>query len=235
VIELHAPFVGAALPPVAHFGHGHGHGHVYGGSGNSGTGPSVAWLLAQLASGAPSAAAAQAPVLAWQAPAGCPQLADVRARLQRLLGPPDPSRPRRFLEVRAFVRTTDTSGFLLELDTTEGTERYSRVLAASTCEGVTDAGALVIALAIDPELAAHVEQQPSAPPEPEMRAPVAPELGSEQQPPPHRRQQPGPALAPTPRRTSDFHWGVVASALADAGTLPGLAVGPGWSTAAAPT
>jgi hypothetical protein len=121
--------------------------------------------VALLATGS---AAAQTPsaglVLRWRAPRGCPSEGEVIAAVTRLLGRPveDPS-PRRVAVAR--IRRA-RRGWSLRITVSTGATRRHRALAGDTCDEVSEAAALVLALAIDPDVAARPAGPPDPPPTP---------------------------------------------------------------------
>lgn len=185
--------------------------------------PNLALMLAELALAAGEPATVDIPnvVVTWQAPADCPGPKDVQARLQHLLRDSSATARERPLAVHGRVLALASGGFELELTTKQGAEEYSRTLRASTCNGITDAGALVVAIAIDPELAERdaevpvaAEEQPSAP------APaVAAAASNEPSEPPRTATRPK-------GRTREVELGLAAGVLLDGGTLPGFGYGP---------
>jgi hypothetical protein len=135
----------------------------------------------------------------WLAPAGCPPAEDVRSEIDRLLGSPAHAAASGDLNVRASVE--HESHWLVTLETTLGTRSGHRTISASSCQGLANATALIVALMIDPDaVAAH-----SHPPEGE---PLAPAPGPE----------PAPSMA-LPSAPATFlaglgaagHWGVLPS------------------------
>lgn len=89
-------------------------------------------------------------VVQWEAPAGCPDAAAVRARVVRLVGEAAAGAAR--LTARAAVRAEGGRWALdLELSGETGTGR--RALAAARCDELAGAAALVIAIAVDPRAA----------------------------------------------------------------------------------
>lgn len=171
--------------------------------------------------------------LDWTAPDGCPRRDDVATRVHTLLGQAPARAPRLQAAVRGVVTRTST-GVLLRLETrvarttTSGAASADalageRQLAGSTCDEVTSAGALVIALAIDPDSVAGADTGKAAAPEADPGAaptgaasavtPAVPQPDLEMPPPP----EPAPAPA-NPR--NGVRWSVAAHALMDAGSLP---------------
>lgn len=201
---------------------------------------------------ATATAAAQIPVppaagpitLRWTAPEGCPDRAAVTARIEKLLGGP-PAATERSLQAEGAVEVIPR-GFRLQLDVSSGDAESTRVLQGVSCESLADAGALVIALAFDPDAvtAQEIKRAEAAagspPPEgaPSEDAPPAGEGGAHAHdespvstaaliripvpipaaPPPVAP----PPIAPSPSLLS---FGVFASFAGDAGTLPSVAPG----------
>jgi hypothetical protein len=89
--------------------------------------------------------------LVWDAPPGCPTEADVRARVEELL-----SDSERANELRAVVRArADDRGIWtveLRFETTDGVAERT-LTDASSCDAAAEAASVVVAIAIDPELA----------------------------------------------------------------------------------
>jgi len=104
--------------------------------------------------------------LDWQAPAGCPDGAALRARVVTLVGAEAAAQAR--LAARAVVRA-QAGRWALELDLLRPGGQDRRTLADADCHALGEAAALVIAVAIDPQagLGAPVledrPQDPAAP------------------------------------------------------------------------
>ncbi len=120
-------------------------------------------------------ASAQELALVWEAPPGCSTAAAARAEVARRLR----RVPHVRLHARAGVRS-DAAGWHVVLETTAGRRR----LDASSCEEITRAVALVLALAIDREdaggaggRATGASPPTSAPARPPRNVPVRGELG----------------------------------------------------------
>ncbi len=199
---------------------------------------SVAVRLATLALallGAPNAAqAGPAPVAAvefrWDAPAGCPDEAEVVAQLERLLGGPLSQRRGARLTAIARVRQEPGGAWDLRLWTVSEEGTLQRSLVHERCDMLASAGVFIAAMAIDPlagermvdgaEVAAVVaEAQPVQDSEP------PPEPAPQVEPPP----EPKPRIEPTPAppakpRQRVLHGGLRLSAGLAYGDLPG--VGP---------
>lgn len=91
--------------------------------------------------------------LRWSAPASCPDESDVRQRIQRLLNESKLAPAAAPLEVTAQV-SASREGFRLDLALGSAPAARSRKLLAPSCGELAHATALVVALAIDPSLAA---------------------------------------------------------------------------------
>ncbi|HVU05391.1 MAG TPA: hypothetical protein VHE30_26775 [Polyangiaceae bacterium] len=183
-------------------------------------------------------------VLRWTAPAGCPAEATVRERVSTLIGASVDSLPRGPF-VAAGVVTTDGGAVRLHLETAVPGEtppgggeaevvRGARDLTGTSCEEVTAAGALVIALAIDPKA---VEEQARRGPVASFAAPSATEpVAPPSAPVPAPTTSAAPATPPAPppgstrpeisasRRTEGL---VAARLVGELGALPGASLGAG--------
>jgi hypothetical protein len=161
--------------------------------------------------------------LEWTAPPGCPDVRAVRARIESLVTGAPETRLDAPLSVSAVVETTPR-GAVLRMRTDHGGIPGERRLEGATCEEVTSAGALVVALAIDPEA-----REGRVPEEPPMAAfdppedPGDPAAGPE---PPRAPLDPPPAPAaePSEEGTGD----------APASPAFALGLGAGFDTSALP-
>jgi hypothetical protein len=173
--------------------------------------------------------------LQWLAPASCPDGNAVLARVRALVSAASAER----VTARGVV-TEPAEGrqWQLMLETVQGARTWQRSLHAGSCDELADAGALIIALVLDPNLEVQAGAESAAPagttpgpapPEAQPAArPVPPARSAAQQPAPALprdptiRKQPPPELA----RTSATLGGHAAlSAIADWGSLPGIALG----------
>lgn len=113
--------------------------------------------------GAVFALSAAALQLDWRAPAQCPASGSVVASVERWLqGPADGE-----LSVLADVTRNDDGSFVLVLDIAE---RGKRKLEGNSCTELAEAGALVLALLLDPELLTRAPPVTRAPPLPKKEA-----------------------------------------------------------------
>ncbi len=161
--------------------------------------------------------------LEWKAPPACPARDDVRRRVEELLGGPVETRLGRPLRASGTV-IPDGERFELRLRTEDGGLQGERVLHGASCQEVTSAAALIVALAVDPKAVAATEAQAATPPAAGVPAATAsPAAAPPVAPPP-------PSLVPPPDHESGASvpvtFGVDADVAADLGSLPGFAVGP---------
>ncbi|WP_438025566.1 hypothetical protein [Sorangium sp. So ce233] len=89
--------------------------------------------------------------LRWTAPADCPAGAAVEAEITRLLGDQSPAS-------NGTLRAAGTiapagSGFALYIELSRDGWKSARTVRGATCRALADAGALIVAMAIDPEVA----------------------------------------------------------------------------------
>ncbi len=123
--------------------------------------------------------------LRWDAPAGCPAGDEVRATIERTIG----DKPTSALSAEATVERVDDTQWRLTLRVDGASGSGTRTLSAANCGELADASALIVAIAIAPELAA-VEV-------PEVELPQGePEQPAEREP--EREPTPEPASAPEP-------------------------------------
>jgi len=108
--------------------------------------------------------------LEWLAPDGCPSAPSVATDIDGLLGGRAAERTKQALRVRATVSRDDLWRVTLEtvLDEAHG----HRTLESSTCQGLANATALIVALMIDPTAVAN--HAPEARELPEREQPAAP-------------------------------------------------------------
>lgn len=156
-------------------------------------GPSAtAWLGALCVLG-PAPAPAPGVVLEWSAPARCPTASAVQERLTRALAASaaDP----RGLRARATVAEGDGGvlTLVLALDGDDGPVGR-RTMQAGDCDELATAAVLIVALAVDPEVA--IEEVPPPTSDGEGAPPVSIEQpGPSQEPGP---SEPTPSQAPAP-------------------------------------
>lgn len=117
--------------------------------------------------------------LDWQAPAGCPDGAALRARVVTLVGAEAAAQAR--LAARAVVRP-QAGRWALELDLLRPGGQDRRTLADADCHALGEAAALVIAVAIDPQAglgAPVLEDRPQDPPGPDAELVPTPPGGGD--------------------------------------------------------
>jgi hypothetical protein len=89
---------------------------------------------------------------AWEAPPECPQEAAFVAQIESFLGTPLNARGDRQLEIVGRVRTEEARGFVVKLRVHASRRTQERELAHRDCSELTEAAALIVALAIDPQV-----------------------------------------------------------------------------------
>ncbi|HVR20497.1 MAG TPA: hypothetical protein VMS65_12390 [Polyangiaceae bacterium] len=176
--------------------------------------------------------------LEWSAPGGCPNGVEVVDRIETLLGvriadlAPEP------IVARGTIREVAALRYELTLETHQRDQRFARSMQAPSCDELSDAGALVLALAIDPTLAER-QARGSAGTEPGTSAlptesPPAP--GAEPKAPPAaakprvetldtsdpRDEPPPPPPPPPPSRPS---WSARIGLVLDLGSVSDLSFG----------
>lgn len=183
-----------------------------------------------------AAAAAQSPTgdgpqLDWQAPAGCPGreavLERTKALTSRTAAPGEAIRARGLVTARPDA-TGKTTVWHLTLETTQRSRSWQRSVEATSCEELMEAGALILALAIDPSLDSESGAAPatSEPPiqelvqPPRSASPPPPAKGAES-----RRVPPSTGSASAPRNQPKVEYSIEASAIGDFGSLPRPALG----------
>jgi hypothetical protein len=173
--------------------------------------------------------------MVWRGPAECPRDLEVLARIERLLGTAVSELAPQDLAARGRVTLLAPEHYELVLETFQGEQRFLRTMQAASCAELTDAGALVLALAIDPTLterqAAASTSTPGATPSaaPDATAPTPPTALAAGPP----ASTPSPAPLPVsprepsvgPRRPARFLLG--ARSVVDFGSIAEVAVGPG--------
>lgn len=127
--------------------------------------------------GGPATAGPPPAVISWSAPVGCPSAEQFRSEVERVAGfHPAPTEP---TEARAVVRRAADGGWELTLATRVGQQLGERALAAADCDALMRAGALVVALMMNPNAGAPPAPPPPPPPPPLVdRSPPAFELGA---------------------------------------------------------
>ncbi len=146
------------------------------------------------------------PRILWTAPAGCPSQADVAREVEQLLRQPLDQSRGPALTIQGRISRLANGGYRVLLDFSSGGAQRQRQIEHDDCEKLTEAAALVMAMAIDPErmqLGASELPAPAPPP-----------------PAPPRAAEPAPSAESRP-----IPWSVALMGRGQAGALPG--VGPG--------
>src|SRR5262245_48356488 len=104
------------------------------------------------ASGTTATALAQPPSfsLTWQAPAECPDQTYVRGEVEQLLAGGEP-RPVH-VDARARIERANERDWRVWLTTTRDGITGERTVESDSCRSLADATALIVALAIDPDM-----------------------------------------------------------------------------------
>jgi hypothetical protein len=124
--------------------------------------------------------------LTWEAPPGCPARETLLVRVAELVGQRGGEQPHAPLEVRASVTRQPEGNYRAELRTLQDGDERTRTLDAESCLELTEASAVVIALAISPPLEAPPPVVPAPVPPPAAPEPVTEDkLG-----PPEGRRRP---------------------------------------------
>lgn len=181
-------------------------------------------------------AAGSGPELRWEAPAGCPDEAQLRERLDGMLARASPER-RDAPQLRAHARVQETSPgrFTLALEITTRDGVSARAIEAASCVELADATALLIAMMIDPAAAIDAEPPPLPPPPPPPPTDVPEE--TEPSPPPTTEAPPtehAPEEAaphPPPERPPATRAAIGADLALGGAGLPGFGAGFGLSVA----
>jgi hypothetical protein len=178
---------------------------------------------------APHARADEALILSWTGPDACPAQPAVRAALQRLLG--GDAATGAGVEVDARVTPTADARFTLTLVVRTAAGEATRTLEGASCDALMQAGALVIALGIDPEgVAARTHEAlieaPAAAPAPPTASPPAPD--EDPAPPSHETASllTAPERSETPRDEAlSLRGRALVHALGEALAVPGVSAG----------
>lgn len=162
--------------------------------------------------------------LEWSAVPGCEERERTLQAVERLLGASPHPGGTEALEAFAGVTRTGNGGWHLFLSVRHGEQSLTRKLDAVSCSELVDAAALILALALDPDLLSRArpekaEQSAHAEPEPQQ-VPPEPKPGPAFRSPP--RPRPAPARNP-------------ASTASRERTVPLLELGPLLAVGAIPS
>lgn len=142
----------------------------------------VVMLTTSSSASGPAEGGAALPLqLEWDVPPQCPPRASVLADVERFLPPELAAGGIRPAKIRANIRSDDDQHWKLALDVEVAEGHLTRSLEGESCEVVTAAAALVIAVMLDPasvleEVTPIVEVEPEPEPAPEA-PPPSPEPG----------------------------------------------------------
>jgi hypothetical protein len=178
--------------------------------------------------------------LVWAAPEICPQEAAFRANVERFLRQSLSERREQVIAIAGTVRETSPGDFqlLLQVGTARGNQR--RELSHRDCRELAEAGALVTALAIDPNLVLESDTKAIGSAEPASAAtapvgvppaPARPAL----QALPKQASRTAPAVRPRSSSSiSRLHPSLLALGFAGNAALPDVGTGFGARAAAGP-
>ncbi len=163
--------------------------------------------------------------LEWRAPQGCPEVEDIRAKIDAMSERQADAAGT--LVVQAQVREV-SDGFELALRTEFEGQADERTLSAASCVELADSTALVVSLSLDP----HARLMEDAEPEPQQ--PLVLERQADDVDPPVRREPTPPPREVTARepaadsnlRWRPRAWGVRLAPFLEVGVLPQWSAGP---------
>lgn len=171
--------------------------------------------------------------LAWEAPSECPSLADVRAKIDALVGAEADLRASGYVVVKARV-TAEGGAWAMDFRIETATGGRARRWTASTCEALAEIAAVVTAVTIDSGLAEEASDEASteeAAPVPEPPKDAAPEPEPPHDaPPPHIDVRTAERERVRSKSTPPEGAIMVAGAM-EAGALPGVTGGGSGSLA----
>lgn len=165
--------------------------------------------------------------LSWVAPPPCPQVAELRAEVQRLVG--TDARPGRRLTAWGTVTAGSAGEWMVVLMTRLDGVAGERVISGATCHAVSDAAVLTLALTLNPDLRLPTPvpdvppPEPSRPPQQSPRPPSRPARygpESEVSTPRPQRLRPVELSRPEPESALRAQWLGRAAAGFRIGTLP---------------
>lgn len=149
-------------------------------------------MLGGTLASAPRSAHAQEPEISWRAPAACPSAEVVRARVAALLSRQRSTQTR--LRATGEITRVAAEGYLLKLSVNTEGHVAARTMRASDCAALAEAGAWLIALAVDPTLV-DARTAPALEPKPNETKPDAPKP----KPPEEAKPAPAPAEEAKPK------------------------------------
>ena len=131
--------------------------------------------------------ATDVPTVAWSAPAECPDEAYVRARVASLLGRASGAPVDDAVQASGHIEAS-RKGYKLSLSVKSGAAAGTRELVGEDCRALTDTGAWLVAVTVDPNAPTEPPPAPEAAPTPKAPEP--------QKPPPPAVA--APVLVPSP-------------------------------------
>lgn len=143
---------------------------------------------------------ASASGLEWEAPAECPDLAEVQRAFERHAKPGGEP-----VDAVGRVRTTPV-GYLLTLELRTATSQDTRMIEAPSCDALAETAGLLIAVASEPKESFVPEPSPNPSPSPSPVPHPDSESGEELTPPTTLRSEPlspNPEQGPTPKRSRE--------------------------------
>jgi hypothetical protein len=169
------------------------------------------------------------PPITWIAPEPCPNQAQITHQVERFLARPSDGSARPITSISGQVKRFQNQGFQVDIDFEGATGRRRRRLVHGNCARLSEAAALVMAMAIDPEHvridAATLPDGSSDPQPPATRAAPSPDAASASVP---SRPQEKPAARARP----DWRLGV--AGILQSGVVPGLGTAVGSELSIAP-
>ncbi|MEM6990483.1 MAG: hypothetical protein AAF721_08300 [Myxococcota bacterium] len=157
-------------------------------------------LVALLAAAPPSGSTVQEDAWLWTAPAECPSSAEVQAEVERHLGRPTAELPGEAWSVVGIVTFEEARGYAVALAIETADGRHDRLLhEPASCDALSDSAALLIAVALSPDVAPVESPPPPEPtPEPTPEPPPKPKAPVPEAPPPPTAPPPDPIEPPAP-------------------------------------
>jgi hypothetical protein len=159
----------------------------------------------------------------WTAPRDCPSAGWIRGRIEALVGQRLSEARQQSLHVKAVVESTPETGYRVTIVGRDENGLRERTLSHTNCQKASEAAALIIALAIDPELVIpdSADGETSVLARPSGSGPSQ----SDSRPTASKVAAPASPTAPAPEKTRGWLGiGVAASMQIAGGVLPNTAV-----------
>jgi hypothetical protein len=109
----------------------------------------IAWLASQLGSRAQAQAEAKVLDLAWNAPSTCLSESAARAEVAQLIR--SERSAAESARARVLIKGSEQTGYVAEIEVERGATSGERTLRGRSCDDLSEAAVLIIAMAIDPE------------------------------------------------------------------------------------